>query len=512
MQIPKNLSKHDVMRALIRQSFYRFCKIFWTTVIAEPMVDNWHIKYLCDELQAIAERVFLQDRGNVDETGAPVLERLKKLYDYIIINVPPGSSKSTIVSEMWPMWCWTVDATIRFICGSSASTVAEDIAGKCYQIYTSELYRALYPWLVENTSGGKTNFKNGLLGERYTTSTGSAITGIHAHIKIVDDPMTVDMATSDVERPKANEWVTQTLGRRNVDEDITVTVVVMQRLHESDTTGYLLEKKGLRILHICIPAELSEDVKPAHLRQYYIDGLFDPKRKNRAVLEKNFQEMGAYGYAGQLMQRPTPSGGAIWKRWFKEIPDEIFPRLEDCILVGSDWDLAYTDDEDNAASAYVVAGVYKSKIYIFDFDWRWLEMPELIKWMKATQGPWYIEAKANGKSAKQILTKMGLSAIEIPVKGGNDKVARARSSTPVAEAGNVCIKKSMADRLYSDSKQGILYFPKGQYKDLADALAQAIQRLSVQGVRVLGADDTDDENRHPVDEYEDRDILEDLYN
>ena len=93
---------------------------------------NWHIKYLCDELQAIGERVALISRGmdGMDNPLPP--RRMDKLYDYLIINVPPGSSKSTICSEMYPLWCWIIDPTQRFICGSYASTPAEDLAEKCF--------------------------------------------------------------------------------------------------------------------------------------------------------------------------------------------------------------------------------------------------------------------------------------------------------------------------------------------------------------------------------------------
>ncbi len=146
--------------------------------------------------------------------------------------------------------------------------------------------------------------------------------------------------------------------------------------------------------------------------------------------------------------------------------------------IGTDWDLAYTEKDTNAASAFIKTAKIGHRVYIEDFDWRWLEFPELIRWMKDVGGPHYIEAKASGKSAKQTLSTMGVVAIEIPVKGGTDKEARARMATPLAESGVVYVRKSMADRMYNDSKQGILHFPKGQFKDFADVLAQALQRHS----------------------------------
>ena len=105
----------------------------------------------------------------------------------------------------------------------------------------------------------------------------------------------------------------------------------------------------------------------------------------------------------------------------------------------------------------------------------------MIKYMKSKQSPHYIEAKASGKSAKSTLNQSGVIAIEIAVKGGTDKIARTQMATPIAEAGFVYIRKSMADLLYNDSKQGILFFPKGKYADLNDALTQSLQRLGKKG-------------------------------
>ena len=267
-QLPK-IRINDVRVELFRRSFYEFVKYFWDTIIAEEPVWNWHIEYICDELQKVGERV---------------KARQEKEYDYYIINVPPGSSKSTIVSEMYPLWCWTIDPTQRFICGSYASTVAEDLAEKCFNVYNSDKFRALYPDLVKKQSGGKTHFKNGLRGERFTTSTGSAVTGVHAHQKILDDPMSPAIADSDKERNTANKWVSETLSTRNVSSEITVTIIVMQRLHAHDTTGYILAKPLLKVKHICLPAELSEDVRPVELKEKYVGGLFDPVRLSRQSL------------------------------------------------------------------------------------------------------------------------------------------------------------------------------------------------------------------------------------
>ena len=133
--------------------------------------------------------------------------------------------------------------------------------------------------------------------------------------------MSPAIATSLVERGRANKWVSETISSRKVSNDFSVVIIVMQRLHEQDTTGYILGKTSLKTNHICIPAELSEDVRPSELKQYYVNGLFDPIRRNKQSLADTKEDLGSYGYAGQMMQRPAPlDGGLLKKQWFEIIP------------------------------------------------------------------------------------------------------------------------------------------------------------------------------------------------
>jgi predicted phage terminase large subunit-like protein len=216
------------------------------------------------------------------------------------------------------------------------------------------------------------------------------------------------------------------------------------------------------------------------------------------VLQELKVDLGTAGYAGQVDQLPAPEGGTIWQKWFIEVPDDMFPDIEKAHEVATDWDLAYTKEDKNAASAFIKSGTIAGHIYLFDFNWQWLEFPELIKWMKDVGGPHYIEAKASGKSARQVLKRNGIVAIEVKVN--SDKISRAKDATPIAEAGMVYIKKSMADRLYNDSKQGILFFPNGQYADLADTLSQMLVRRTKRGKIVSsGAPKQETEQENPLD-------------
>lgn len=256
-----NLSGDDILglaRAVqadeCRKSFYYFVKTFWAVIIPEVPVFNWHIEYICKELQDLSYYI---------------VNRLPKPYD-IIINIPPGSTKSTIVTIMWHPWLWTQDPRLRVISNSYSGDLSLEHASKSKDIITSDLYRTLFPEIIiRHDKSGKGSYENVKGGARYSTSTGGTITGKHAHIILNDDPVNPKQAESDSLRLQANEH-TKTLSSRKVDKKNTPMVTIMQRLHDDDVTGYLLKKKGDKIRHICLPAEVSDRVNPPELKERYL--------------------------------------------------------------------------------------------------------------------------------------------------------------------------------------------------------------------------------------------------
>lgn len=475
---------------LCKRKLSFFVKEFWHVVVQDDLVWAPHMDVLCDEIQAVYERVF---------------KREAKEYD-LIINIPPGTSKSTICTVMAPAWSWAVDPSLRHITGSYSADLSMEHAVKARDIIRSDKFLLYFPHVqVKKDEDNKSNYKNTSGGQRFATSVGGTVTGTHAHVITIDDPINPKQASSVAMLKEANEWFDKTLPTRKVDKEVTPTILIMQRLSVEDPTGHILmKKKGLGVRHVCLPGELSDNVRPVEYRSIYVNGLLDPVRLSAQVLSDMKTDLGSYNYAGQVGQSPAPEGGEVWQKWIIPIDDAKFPERKLMNQYGTDWDLAYTDDEDNAANAYVTAGKIGEYIYIDDIDWRWMEFPQLIAWMRTKPSPHYIEAKASGKSAKQTLTSNGIPAIEIKVASG-DKVARARSVTPTAEAGMVFIRKSLIDKLYHDEKQGILQFPKSKYKDLADALAQCITRLKKRAGFVSSSPTDLDE---PVKNTSDRNLVD----
>jgi len=274
-------SKKQLFASLCRDSFVDFVKEFWHTVVSEKLSWNWHMDLLCNELQAVAERIFL---------GLP------KLYD-LVINVPPGTSKSTIASIMFPAWCWTRMPSFRHIGASYSYDLAMDHSRKNRDVVKSDLYQDTFPEVkLRPDQDTKGYFVTSQGGQRFTTGSCGTVQGMHGHCISIDDPLDPNKAVSEVEMYAVNSWIKETLTGRKVDRRVTAMILIMQRLHQEDPTELFLKRK--RVRHISLPAEIVSEstVSPPEIVKYYVDGLLDPNRLPREVLEETEHEFGPYGY------------------------------------------------------------------------------------------------------------------------------------------------------------------------------------------------------------------------
>lgn len=460
----------QVEREACKACLFEFVKSFWSVIIPETPVFNWHIKYLCDELQKLAPYI---------------VGRLPKPYD-LIINIPPGTTKSTIVTIMFPAWIWTQDPTIRSITNSYAADIAIEHATKSRDIITSDKYKRLFPEIsIRRDKSGKTNYENTKTGARYTASTGGAVTGKHAHLIINDDPVNPKQAESEDQRKTANEH-TKTLSSRKVDKKNTITITIMQRLHEDDVTGYLLKKKGESIRHICLPAEANKGVKPLELQEKYIDGLLDPIRLDRQVLEEAKTDLGSRAYSGQYDQNPVADGGNyVKKEWFKLISRGEFERLRQYEPINFWIDTAYTEKTENDPTGIVAACKVANDIYIVNAKKVRLKFPELIRFLpKYVADNGYtaesiirIEPKASGISVVQELKdKTNLNVTETPTPD-DSKTVRITAASPTIEAGRVYVVDDYFSEEFIDEICGFPAKPHDEYVDLIGYVIDYYKRV-----------------------------------
>ena len=457
---------HEVRRRQCEASYYEFVKEAFTILNpGEEFEDNWHIKYVCDEIQHEAERI---------------IAKIPKQCDVIIINVPPRSLKSISVTVCLAAWIWIHAPHIKHIGSSYSADLSLDHNTYTKTIVESAWYQANWGDEIQISKDQNTKgyFRNTKRGFRSCTSTGGGITGKGGDIITIDDPVNPEYADSDTERERGNRYYDKTLSSRLDNPDIGIHIVVMQRLHENDLTGHLLNKakEGLRIKHICIPAEVTEFISPPELRDKYSeDGLFFPNRFTRDVLDQLEISAGGLTYSGQYLQMPFTPGGAIINikkfGWF---------TMED-VPAGIVWnfaiDSAYTKKLSNDPSGMIAYCVHKNNYYIRSATSVWMEFPDLCRHIRmwvhqngySHKSRVLVEPKASGMSVAQQMKETTDINMILDKAPTTDKVLRVQEVTPKVDAERVFLLRgaSWVDKFTSQCEM----FPNGLHDEYPDCLA-----------------------------------------
>lgn len=457
------------------RSLYEFVKQAWPVIEpGTPFVEGWHIKVVCDHLEAVTDG------------------RIKNL----LINIPPGSMKSILVSVCWPAWEWINNPTLRYLGASYGADLAIRDAMKCRDIVTSEWYATNWPH-VSIRAGDDQKTKYGLTGGgwRMATSVGGRATGEHPDVKICDDPHSAKMADSDAERLAALEWFDRTLSSRGVSRGAK-TVIVMQRLHESDLSGHVMRKGNFakEWSHLCLPMEFDEQRSKTALNfvdHRKVGELLWPNLYTKAMVDKMKIDLGSYGTAGQLQQRPAPAEGGIVKRdWFKKWPRGVkLPKFE---FVLQSYDTAFTKDTTNDPTGCITFGIFSHEgmmnAMILDCWTKHMEYPELRKEAQEEYKSRYgdneqrvdlvlIEEKGSGITLIQDLQRTGIN-IRPYNPGRADKWQRLHSISHLLEQGLLWIPESNASPgdfmkwawPYVDQ---MISFPNAEHDEYVDCTSQA---------------------------------------
>ncbi len=281
---------------LARRSFADFVRQAWDVVEpAAPLIWGRHMDALCDHLQAVAEG------------------RIRNL----LINIPPGHSKSLAVSVLWPAWMWTRRPEWRGLFSSYAGDLAIRDSVKCRTLVESDWYQAAFMrgWELSSDQNVKSYFQNTRMGFRAALSVGGKTTGFRGDAVVVDDPLNAVDAHSKAARDAAIRWFDQAMGNRLNDLRKGVRVVIMQRLHQEDLSGHLLEAGGWE--HLCLPTEFEPKRRGATCigwKDWRAEPgeLLFPDLFPEDVIAAEKRRLGALGFAGQHQQRPSPAEGNLF--------------------------------------------------------------------------------------------------------------------------------------------------------------------------------------------------------
>lgn len=467
-------------------NLYEFVKQSWHVVEPSvPFVPSWHIEEICEHLQAVS---------------AGDIRRL-------LINIPPRHSKSTIASVMWPAWEWISEPEEKFLCASYSSVLSIRDNLKTRRLIQSPWYQQRWgtSFQLAGDQNAKQRFENDRTGYRIATSVGGTATGEGGSRLIIDDPHGAQDAQSDALRSSAIEWFDMVWSTRLNDPKRDAMVTIMQRLHQKDLSGHILEDIG-GWEHVCIPAEWDGKKRKTVLGPYdprTVKGeLICPDRFGPDELAKLKQALGVYGSSGQLQQDPTPAEGGILKTsCIKLWPSgERRPPLE---FVLQSYDTAFTDQTTGDPSACTVYGIFTHKgarnVILLDAWDEHLTYPELRKRAVDDYSSEYgadstpksgmptrgrrpdrvlIEKKASGQSLLQ-----DLRLAKVPILGYNpgnaDKVSRGHQAAPVLELGVIWVPESTKNPGQPVTwavpfMSQLSKFPVAEHDDYVDTFTQAM--------------------------------------
>lgn len=455
------------------QSLHEFVKQAWGIVEPDrPFIDGWHIRAMCLHLEAVT----------------------KGLINNLLINVPPGHCKSLLTCVFWPAWEWTTNPSVRWFFASYDQPLATRDSVKCRYVVESPWYQERWgkKFGIVDDQNQKTRFDTTERGWRLATSVDGRGTGEHPDRIVVDDPHNVRQSDSDAKRQSALDWWDGTIGTRGKVRGAR-RVVIMQRLHEADLSGHILEKGGFD--HICLPLEFEHDrMKPTSIGwqdprtvegEYLWPEAFTPQ-----IVEEVKRDLGSHRSAGQLQQRPTAREGGMFKReWFQIV--DAAPR-EMTRLVRW-WDKAGTDD-DGDYTAGVLMGEHKGIYYIIDIirgQWSYGRRDDLIDLTASVDYTewdgkvtiWMEQEPGSGGKQSAEISKSRLSGYPVHAEPSTgSKEVNAEPFASQCEAGNVRLVRGPWNGKFLDEAT---VFPNGKNDDQIEGAAKAFKKLARPGRKLL---------------------------
>jgi predicted phage terminase large subunit-like protein len=443
-----------VFQALLAQDLIAFSE-FAFGVVRPGLVfkPNWH-------LEAVAEKLSQVARGEVRR---------------LIITLPPRNLKSLYASVCLPAWFLGHNPSERVVVVSYSDFLSRTHANDFRLLVKHPLYQATFPAmrLERDTDREITTTKR---GKRIATSLEGTLTGLGGNLIIIDDPLKPGDAMSEAVRSRVIEWYRSTLLSRGDDKAATRIVVVMQRVHQGDLVGYLLEQGGFEVLNLPAIAQRTETFDLGYGRSYTRQKgeLLHPDHEPADVLRELKRNMGPIAFSAQYQQSPVPPGGTIIRRrWLTSYDDDdIRSRSGDRIIMS--WDIALSEAETGDYSACVVLLRRGEVFYVLEVVrgrllFEALKRKVIEVKQRYGSATLLIEESPISRGLIQSLREQSINVT--PYKPDTDKRARLISQCDLFEGGSVRLPRRAS--WLEEFTAELLAFP-GRHDDQVDALAQGL--------------------------------------
>jgi predicted phage terminase large subunit-like protein len=485
------------------KSFKAFVRLFWGISTTSPLVDGWYLDALCEHLQHLPE--------------------IKRL----LINIPPRHGKSTLCAVLLPAWLWINRPQTRFLCSSYSLQLSLRDSVYCRQVIESPKYQRFFPQvklLSDQNTKGRFNTTKG--GYRLATSIDSGNTGEGADVLIADDLNDVSRIHSPAERQSVINWWSQVMSTRMNPGGMDCRLVIQQRCHEEDISGYIMandpEHTWTRLI---LPWEYEPDRKtttfffsdPREIPGEALSDLLTPEKIEEL---KGGNGLGVTGFATQFQQRPAPAQGATFiKDWFRYFHETASSYFLDGVEIKKEWcrkfvttDLAIslkTTADWTVAQTWAITP-HGHLLLVDQFRAR-IEGPEAIKeferiCQRHNPDAIHVEDVAFQKMFYQLLKQKNLPAKLISPQG-HDKKARSQRAQVKAECGMVWIPEGRD--WVAGWLEEVCAFPNGAKDDQVDAFSYAGIISAKYPVKPLPVEKTPEEKAKEIEQKRNRFLFED---
>jgi predicted phage terminase large subunit-like protein len=454
--------------------------------------DDEYSRFLRNDFVSFIERSFLELNPQTKYIPGPHIEVMASRLEAcrqgktkrLIINLPPRGLKSHCTSIAFVAWWLGHSPASHVICASYGQELADKLARDCRLLMLSPWYQELFTTRLANRQAVH-DFTTTAQGTRMATSVGGVLTGRGADLILLDDPLKPDDALSEPRRTAVNEWYDNTLLSRLNDKANGCIVIIMQRLHQDDLVGHVLEQEHWDVLSFPAIAErdethVIEDLYGTRDFHRKCGEALHPERESLATYQTIRQAIGEYNFASQYQQDPAPLGGAMVKtEWLRFYEPGEEPATFSQIV--QSWDTANKSTELSDYSVCTTWGVGYRKYYLLDVFRQKLNYPDLKRAI-LEQAERYgaknivIEDKASGTQLIQDLNSelvLGVNAYQPP--SGNDKKMRLYAQTAMFENGFVLLPRSAP--WLADYTKELTSFPGTRYDDQVDSTTQFLDYI-----------------------------------
>lgn len=449
---------------LCKDSLAYFIKEFWNEIDTSTLVWNWHMDYVCKALEAVSNNTI----------------------QHAYIAIPPGFSKSMIVSVLFPVWEWIKDPSKSFISTGHTMSLNTSFCEKSLRLLLSNKFIETFPDIViDPKAKAKASYRNLDGGFRRAASFNN-LTGYRANYILVDDPITVTGAKSKNERDKVNDVFSNALQSRINDPKVDHIIVIAQRTHVMDIVGVIKEKK-MNYESFVIPMEymgnkvINEKLNLIDPRSHDGELLF-PLRFPQPIVDGYKKSMLKLDYITQYLQSPVANDGNYFLvdkiNYYTDLPSnlKIYLSSDNAVSGVGDYNVVLVIGVDSLNNIYVI-DYFRKKCKIIEQ----LGINEngslcqkgiipFIKKYKPIQ--FFAENDNNFKSIEPVFKdKMRQYGCTISIKpispNGANKEVKAQAFQLAIEQGRVYFPSYISNDIINELHD----FPLGVHDDFVDAIS-----------------------------------------